>query len=125
MNSQERVVTFLDYANINSSFEQLGIQPDYFDLLNYFNEGRFAVEAHCFVPIDPRNPHIRDRDIENLWQAGYLVHQKIGTPIENTYKCNLDVEITLELMRTAELVQPDIVRFAYLKFSSAKYNLTI
>lgn len=112
MHTQERIVTFLDYANINWAFEQLGVQPNYADLLAYFTEGRFGVEAHSFVPIDPRNPHARDRDIEILWQAGYLVHQKVGTPVGDTYKCDFDVEITLELMRTAEIVQPDIIVIA-------------
>lgn len=112
MHIQERVVTFLDYANINWGFEHIGIQPNYADLLAYFGEGRFVVESHVFMPIDPRNPHARDRDIEALWQAGYLVHQKIGAPSGDTYKCDFDVEITLELMRTAELVRPDIIVLA-------------
>jgi len=40
---------------------------------------------------------------------GYLVHEKIGTIVGDGYRCDLDVEITLELMRTAELVKPDII----------------
>lgn len=112
MQTQERVVTFIDYANINRGFEQYGAQPDYADLLAYLGEGRFPVEAHCFVPIDPRNPHARDREIEALWQAGYLVHHKVGAPAGDTYKCDFDVEITLELMRTAEIVRPDIIVLA-------------
>lgn len=112
MQTQERLVTFLDYANINWAFEQFGVQPDYSALFRYFAEGRFPVETHCFVPVDPRNPHARDRDIEALWQAGCLVHQKIGAPAGDTYKCDFDVEITLELMRTAEIVRPDIIVLA-------------
>lgn len=27
----------------------------------------------------------------------------------DTYKCDFDVEITLDLMRTAEIVKPDII----------------
>ena len=112
MQSQERLVTFLDYANINWAFEQLGVQPDYPALFGYFAEGRFPVETHCFVPIDPRNPHARDREIEALWQAGCLVHHKVGAPASDTYKCDFDVEITLELMRTVEIVRPDIIVLA-------------
>lgn len=113
MQTPERLVVFLDYANINRSFEPFTAQPDYADLLGYLGEGRFLVEAHAFVPIDPRNPHMRDRDIDALWQAGYLVHQKLGTPIgKDGYKCDFDVEITLEMMRTAEIVRPDIIVLA-------------
>ncbi|MBV5310265.1 NYN domain-containing protein, partial [Chromatium okenii] len=91
---------------------QFGVQPDYPALFDYFAEGRFLVETHCFVPIDPRNPHARDRAIEALWQAGCIVHQKVGALAGDTYKCDFDVEITLELMRTAEIVQPDIIVLA-------------
>lgn len=113
MQNQERVTVFLDYANINRGFEQINTPPDYAHLLNYLGEGRFTVEAHAFVPIDPRNSHGRDREIEALWQAGYLVHQKVGSPTgSDGYKCDFDVEITLELMRTAEIVRPDIIVLA-------------
>lgn len=113
MQTQERITVFLDYANINRSFEQFNPPPDYADLLNYLGEGRFTVEAHAFVPVDPRNPCARDREIEALWQAGYLVHQKVGTPIgSDGYKCDFDVEITLEMMRTAEIVRPEIIVLA-------------
>lgn len=105
----EKIVTFLDYANINHGFETLGVDADYADLSRYLSEGRFLIEAHAYVPIDPRNPHARDREIEALWQGGYLVHAKTGAPAGDSYKCDFDVEMTLELMRTAEIVKPDII----------------
>jgi uncharacterized LabA/DUF88 family protein len=105
----EKIVVFQDYANVNRSFQQHGVTPDYRDLLDYLSEGRFLVEAHTYVPIDPRNPHVRDREIEQLWSDGYLVHTKMGAPAGDTYKCDFDVEITLDLMRTAEIVRPAIV----------------
>lgn len=105
----ERVVVFNDYANLASAFDQLGYQLDHADLLDYLSEGRFLVEAHAFVPIDPRNPTGRDALIEELWQIGYLVHTKVGAIAGDGYRCDFDVEITLEMMRTAEMVKPDIV----------------
>ncbi|HAS50719.1 MAG TPA: hypothetical protein DCS21_02815 [Gammaproteobacteria bacterium] len=105
----ENVVIFNDYANVNRSFQQHGVSPDYRDLLKYLSEGRFLVEAHAYVPIDPRNPHVRDREIEQLWSDGYLVHSKMSAPAGDTYKCDFDVEITLDLMRTAEIVRPAII----------------
>ena len=105
----EKLVVFNDFANVNAAYRQQGLEPDYGDLLDYLSEGRFLVEAHAFVPIDPRNPHARDHVIEALWEHGYLVHAKTGALIEDGYRCDFDVEITLELMRTAELVKPDIV----------------
>ena len=105
----EKLVIFNDYANINAAFQQQGLEVDNLDLVRYLSEGRFLVEAHAFVPIDPRNPTGRDQTIENLWNQGYLVHSKVGTLAGDTYRCDFDVELTLELMRTAELVRPDIV----------------
>jgi len=105
----EKLVVFNDYANLSAAFQQQGWEPDDRDLLRYLSEGRFMVEAHAFVPIDPRNPHARDQAIEDLWHQGYLVHSKLGAVAGDTYRCDFDVELTLELMRTAEMVEPDII----------------
>jgi len=106
---KERIVIFNDYANTNAAFQNYNAEPDYGDLKDYLSESRFLVEYHAFVPKDPRNPHARDREIEALWSTGALVHSKVGSPAGDTYKCDFDVEITLELMRTAEIVKPDII----------------
>jgi uncharacterized LabA/DUF88 family protein len=105
----EKIVIFLDYANTNAALQQRGAAPDYPGLLSYLSEGRFLVEAHAYVPIDPRNPHGRDRQIEALWQSGWLAHTKLGAIAGDSYKCDFDVEITLDLMRTAEIIKPDII----------------
>lgn len=105
----ERIVLFNDYANTNAAFRDCSFVPDYGDLSVYLSEGRFLVDAHAYVPIDPRNPHARDREIDHLWSTGWLVHTKLGSIAGDSYKCDLDVEITLDLMRTAEIVKPDII----------------
>jgi len=105
----EKIVTFLDYANTNAALMNLGVAPDYGHIGTYLGEGRFVVEQHAFVPIDPRNPHGRDGQINALWESGWLVHTKLGAFAGDSYKCDFDVEITLELMRTAEIVRPDII----------------
>jgi len=109
MNTLEKCVLFIDYANLNCGFEQYGVRADYADLIEYAGTGRFVVENHVFVPIDPRLPHGRDAAIERLWQAGCLVHSKIGTQAGDTYRCDFDIEMTLEIMRIAEFVKPDII----------------
>ncbi len=105
----EKIVVFNDYANTNCAFDKAGGSPDYGQLLDYVSEGRFLVEAHSYVPIDPLNPHGRDHVIDDQWGAGWLVHTKVGARAGDTYKCDFDVEITLDLMRTAEIVRPDII----------------
>lgn len=105
----EKIVVFLDYANTNAALQSQGAEQDYAELLAYLSEGRFLIEAQAYVPIDPRNPHGRDRQIEALWQSGWLAHTKVGAIAGESYKCDFDVEITLDLMRTAEIVNPDII----------------
>lgn len=104
----ERIVVFLDYANINAASQGV-ISLQYEELLTYLAEGRFLVEAYAYVPIDPRNEHGRDRKIAQLWEHGYMVTTKIGTIAGESYKCDFDVEITIDLMRAAHTVRPDIV----------------
>jgi uncharacterized LabA/DUF88 family protein len=105
----EKIVVFLDYANTSAALQKQGAAPDYPGLLSYLTVGRFLVEAHAYVSIDPRNPHGRDRQIEALWQSGWLAHTKLGAFAGESYKCDFDVEITLDLMRTAEIIKPDII----------------
>lgn len=105
----EKIVLFNDYANTNAAFQSLNLTFDPKSILDYLGEGRFLVEAHSYVPIDPRSPHARDREIDGQWGAGWLVHTKVGAFAGDTYKCDFDVEITLDLMQTAEIVKPDII----------------
>lgn len=107
-----RAAVVVDFANIDRGAADQGITLNYRDLLEYLaNEadGRSLIEAFCYVPIDPRNPHARDRKIEELATDGYLVRTKKGTIADDSYKCNFDVEMTMELMRIAQDLRPDII----------------
>src|SRR5205823_14177399 len=68
--------------------------------------------AHCYVPINPRNEHRLDRDIEELWRSGYIVNTKRGSIAGETYKCNSDVEITMDVLKAVYQVKPDIIVLA-------------
>ncbi len=103
----ERVIVFLDYANINSTGPSMNV--DFDDLLHYLSEDRFLIDAYAYVPIDPRNEHGRDREIARLWEAGYQVTNKLGTVLGESYKCDFDVEITIDLLRSAYQIRPDII----------------
>jgi uncharacterized LabA/DUF88 family protein len=82
---------------------------DYYDLLRYLEEGRFLIDAHCYVPINPRNEHRLDREIEELWHAGYIVNTKIGSIAGGTYRCTFDVEMTMDMLKVLYQVKPDIM----------------
>ncbi len=108
----EKVVVFLDFANVDRAASERGYPMDYANLLHYFREGRFLVEAYCYLPINPRNPYAHDEIRDELWEQGYIVRDKMGTPAGDSYKCNQDLEITLEMMRVAHELSPEIIVLA-------------
>src|SRR2546428_4324005 len=109
---KEKVVLFLDYANVNRGAREKRLRMDYQDFLEYVGEDRFLIDAHCYVPINPRNEHRLDGVIEDLWRSGYIVTTKVGTIAGGTYKCNFDVEITMDVLKVVYQVKPDIIVLA-------------
>jgi uncharacterized LabA/DUF88 family protein len=109
---KEKVVFFLDYANINRGAREKRYRLDYQDLLQYVGEERFLIDAHCYVPINPRNEHRLDGIIEGLWRSGYIVTTKVGIIAGGSYKCNFDVEITMDILKVVYQVKPDIIVLA-------------
>lgn len=109
---KEKVVFFLDYANINRAAREKRYRLDYQDLLQYVGEERFLIDAYCYVPINPRNEHRLDGVIQELWRSGYIVTTKVGTIAGGTYKCNFDVEITMDILKVVYQVKPDIIVLA-------------
>ena len=90
----DKVIVFMDYANVNRSAQNAGFRVDYGTLLGYLanrDEGRFLQEAFAYVPIDPRQDHAMDQDIQQLWDQGFVVKSKVGTIAGQSYKCDFDV----------------------------------
>lgn len=108
----EKVFVFLDFANIDRSARDRRLAMDYSELLTYLGEGRFLIDAYVYVPIDPRNESRSDAMIEELWAAGYIVRKKRGQIANDTYKCNFDVELAIDVLAIAHEVQPDIIVLA-------------
>lgn len=108
----ESVSVFLDYANINRAARDNGFELDYKHLLAYLCEGRFLIDAHCYVPLDPRSVHRLDGTIQDLWESGYIVNTKIGGISGSSYKCNFDIEMTMDVLRVAYHVKPAIIILA-------------
>jgi uncharacterized LabA/DUF88 family protein len=110
-----KVAVFLDYANINAASQSIGCRVDYGQLLDYLaneDEGRFLQTALAYVPIDPRQEHAMDAEIGTLWDQSFIVKSKVGTIAGQSYKCDFDVEMTLDLIKTEFDQKPDIVVIA-------------
>ena len=107
-----KVAVFLDYANINSASSSSFCKINYEALLKYladYDEGRNLKVAYAYVPIDPRKEHAMNDEITLLWESGYIVRSKVGVIAGNTYKCNFDIEMTLDIMKTSFEISPDII----------------
>ena len=112
MTEKEKVVFFVDYTSIARAAREKRYHLDYDDLLHYIGEDRFLVDAYCYVPINPRNEHRLDGNIEELWRSGYIVTTKQGTVAGKTYLCNFAVEIAMDVYKVVQQIKPDILVLA-------------
>jgi uncharacterized LabA/DUF88 family protein len=107
------VVIFVDHENLSICARQKGINVDYRAFKEYLadeREGRILREAFCYVAIDPRREHGKDEEIQRMKKDGWIVKAKVGAPIPNgKFKCNVDVELTMEMLKFSYEVRPDIV----------------
>ncbi len=107
-----RALFFIDYANINRTANDNNMQLDYGHLRNYIGLNKELLDSYCYVPIDPRCEHKFDMDMEELQKAGYFLISKIGTFTKGSYKCNMDVEMAIDIIKMAHVVKPNIIILA-------------
>ena len=108
-----KTALFVDHENLSIAARNRGVGIDWYDFKEYLasdGEGRPAVGAFCYVAVDPRSPNAKDREIDRLWEDGWLVRTKTGAPAgPGRYKCNVDVEMAMDMIFFAGDVRPDIV----------------
>lgn len=108
-----RTVVFVDHANLSACVRNRGLEVDYYDLKDYLaqeQEGRMPLEAFCYVGIDPRNEHRLDREVLRMQEDGWMVKSKLGAPRpDGGFKCNVDVEMAIDIIAFAYDAKPDIV----------------
>jgi uncharacterized LabA/DUF88 family protein len=94
----ERVVIFIDGANLFYSALKLGIEVDYAKLLCHLTQGRRLVRAYFYTGVDPQNDKQQGF---LLWMRrnGYRVVTKdlVQLP-DGSKKADLDVEIAVDMM---------------------------
>lgn len=108
----EKVALFVDYANINKNALENNYQINYKDLAEYVSEGRFLMDAFIYLPLNPRNPHANDKEKLDLWSSGYLIKEKMGTLRNESYKCNMDIEMAMDILNLAYTNKPDTIVLA-------------
>jgi len=109
----KNVAIFVDHENLVIAARNKGVLIDWYAFKNYLasdEEHRYPLEAFCYVAIDPRNEHARDAEIRQLWEDGWMVKSKVGSLAgPGRYKCNVDVEMAMDMIFFAHDVKPDIV----------------
>ena len=110
---RQKCSVFLDHENLDICVSGKGINVDYYDLKYYLadeSEGRVPQEFFCYVSVDPRKEHAKDRDVRRLEDDGWFVKCKRGVPApDGSFKCNTSVDIAIDIISFAIEARPDIV----------------
>ena len=97
----KNVAVFVDVANIFYAAKAAGVDIDYVTLLKSATAGRDFVRAYAYTGLDPENENQRQFHAF-LARSGYKVISKdIRKYGDGRIKANLDIELVVDLMKTA------------------------
>ena len=98
----KNVAVFVDVANIFYAAKAAGVDIDYVTLLKTATAGRDFVRAYAYTGLDPDNENQRQFH-SFLARSGYKVVSKdIRKYGDGKVKANLDIELVVDMMRTAQ-----------------------
>jgi uncharacterized LabA/DUF88 family protein len=105
----KNVAVFVDVANIFYAAKAAGVDIDYVTLLKASSAGRDLVRAYAYTGLDPDNENQRNFH-EFLRRSGYKVVSKdIRKYGDGKVKANLDIELVVDMMKTARNLDVAIV----------------
>jgi uncharacterized LabA/DUF88 family protein len=105
----KNVAVFVDVANIFYAAKAAGVDIDYVTLLKAGSAGRDLVRAYAYTGLDPDNENQRNFH-EFLRRSGYKVVSKdIRKYGDGKVKANLDIELVVDMMKTARNLDVAIV----------------
>src|SRR5690242_19131928 len=97
----KNVAVFVDVANIFYAAKAAGVDIDYVTLLKAATAGRDFVRAYAYTGLDPENDNQRQFHAF-LARNGYKVISKdIRKYGDGRIKANLDIELVVDMMKTA------------------------
>jgi uncharacterized LabA/DUF88 family protein len=97
----KNVAVFVDVANIFYAAKAAGVDIDYVTLLKAATAGRDFVRAYAYTGLDPENENQRQFHAF-LARSGYKVISKdIRKYGDGRIKANLDIELVVDMMKTA------------------------
>ena len=105
----KNVAVFVDVANIFYAAKAAGVDIDYVTLLKSAVAGRDFVRAYAYTGLDPENENQRNFH-SFLARNGYKVVSKdIRKYGDGKVKANLDIELVVDMMKTARNLDVAIV----------------
>ena len=105
----KNVAVFVDVANIFYAAKAAGVDIDYVTLLKAATAGRDFVRAYAYTGLDPENENQRNFH-SFLARHGYKVVSKdIRKYGDGKVKANLDIELVVDMMKTARNLDVAIV----------------
>jgi uncharacterized LabA/DUF88 family protein len=105
----KNVAVFVDVANIFYAAKAAGVDIDYVTLLKAASAGRDLVRAYAYTGLDPENENQRNFH-DFLRRNGYKVVSKdIRKYGDGKVKANLDIELVVDMMKTARNLDVAIV----------------
>jgi uncharacterized LabA/DUF88 family protein len=105
----KNVAVFVDVANIFYAAKAAGVDIDYVTLLKAASAGRDLVRAYAYTGLDPENENQRNFH-SFLARHGYRVVSKdIRKYGDGKVKANLDIELVVDMMKTARNLDIAIV----------------
>ena len=105
----KNVAVFVDVANIFYAAKAAGVDIDYVTLLKSSAAGRDLVRAYAYTGLDPENENQRNFH-DFLRRHGYRVVSKdIRKYGDGKVKANLDIELVVDMMKTARNLDIAIV----------------
>ena len=105
----KNVAVFVDVANIFYAAKAAGVDIDYVTLLKSATAGRDFVRAYAYTGLDPDNENQRNFHAFLARNHYKVVSKDIRKYGDGKVKANLDIELVVDLMKTARNLDVAIV----------------
>ena len=105
----KNVAVFVDVANIFYAAKAAGVDIDYVTLLKSATAGREFVRAYAYTGLDPDNENQRNFHAFLARNHYKVVSKDIRKYGDGKVKANLDIELVVDLMKTARNLDVAIV----------------
>ena len=115
----KNVAVFVDVANIFYAAKAAGVDIDYVTLLKSATAGRDFVRAYAYTGLDPDNENQRNFHQFLARHSYKVVSKDIRKYGDGKVKANLDIELVVDLMKTARNLDVAVIVSGDGDFASA------